>query len=249
MTAKLATTIELYRQKGARIGGYAAYFDAPPDPAELARSGRRAAYEGRLLLDRAPKAAERWLREAIELMVDAFLLSRAANRELFATAHEIGALVEDSFGCSWEPDGADHINRCGVLALHSRVALSPGGIAYSRCSICGADDFGCDHVSGESYDGQRCVRVIHRWDADEVSLTPRPRDPRCFRVWPVVSLRETRRRGVPRGARPRCRHCASCYGRGGARDQDVTPPAWDQLQADEVEAAAATIAHSDLTAD
>ena len=208
--------------EGILISGRAAYTGGVPDPRALAREARRRAHEGILMLKTEPRTAEEVLRLAIELMVDAFLLDRRGNAKLFAGAHRLGARLQERFSCRWTPteDGKHFENPCGVLALHSRIGLSPGGRTWGRCSICGAGDFQCDHVVGQTYDGERCYREIYRWDGDEISFTPRPRDPRCFRVWVLVPKSEVGSRN------PVCTHCRHCIGRDEPARDDLDPTIW-----------------------
>lgn len=231
----LAVTVEL--NEGILISGRASYHGAVPDARRLARAARRQAYEGQLQLKTAPHAAESVLRHALEMLVDAFLLNRRANAPLFADAHRLGALLQERFGCRWRTteNGKNLENPCGVLALHARVGLSPGGRTWGHCSICGADDFQCDHIPGCFYEGVHCFREIYRWDGEEISFTPRPRDPRSFRVWVLVPKAE-----VPQ-ATPVCEHCRYCVGKAGASASDMDPGLWS---ADPEELIAATISHS-----
>lgn len=217
----------LYRKRfedGTYLAGMAAYYDPPLRPELLRRRAGRLAYEGWSTVDNEPRHAERQLRQAIEALVDAFLLDRRGNADCFARAHRMGAWVEQRFGCRWRLEGDQEIqeNACGILALHSRMAFSAGGRSWGYCSVCGARDFMCDHLPGQTYGGVHCHRVIDRWEVDEVSATIRPRDARCFRVWSPLAL------GVA-GTKPlRCRHCASCVGSGGPTDQDLDPPSWPE---------------------
>src|SRR4051794_12935181 len=118
---------------GVTVSGYAAYWQEMPPPDVLARAAARASYEADLAFSTRDRAAEPKLRAAIEVNVDAFLADRRANELCFSRAHWIGALVERSFGCAWRPteDGAAFVNDCGILALHSRLGASPGGIAHT----------------------------------------------------------------------------------------------------------------------
>lgn len=187
----------------------------------LRRDAARASYLGILALTLAPHEAEGLLRHAIGRMVDAFLLDRKGNADLFGRAHALGTLVERRFSCRWtKVDKYDELeNDCAIFALHNRIGLSPGGRNWGRCTICDADDFQCNHVPGRVYDGRLCQRHIHRWDGDEISFTPRPRDPRCFRVWALVEPD-----AAP--ADRRCRHCTACPGRSGASADDLSPASW-----------------------
>jgi hypothetical protein len=146
------------------VSGIAAYRHAPPPPKVQRRIANRAAFEAHLLLRGDPTQAEPALRRAIELLVDAFLLDRAGNADCFSRAHRLGSEAEHRFGCSSRQDEhGNWVNECGVLALHSRVGQSVGGVIHTECSICGSSAFGCEHVEGEEYDGQRCMHVVHEW--------------------------------------------------------------------------------------
>jgi hypothetical protein len=197
-----------------------------PDPAALRRRGQRRATHGLVALGRAPDRAEALLRGAIEDMVDAFLLDRAHNADLFARAHQLGALVEQTFSCAWttDHDRGTVVNDCGILALHSRLGLSPGGTTWGHCSLCGARDFTCDHIPGATYDGAKCIRNVDRWDAEEVSMTQRPREPRCFRTW--VHVKESYARRVGGRTPGRCWHCRMCSGRAAPSTTDLDITGW-----------------------
>jgi hypothetical protein len=230
--------------EGIVLSGRAAYYGGVPDPRGLAREARRRAYEGRFRLETAPRDAEPVLRVALELMVDAFLLDRRGNAKLFVEAHRMGAMLQERFSCRWTPtqNGEHFENPCGVLALHSRIGLSPGGRTWGRCSICGAGDFQCDHVVGQIYDGVRCYREIYRWDGEEMSFTPRPRDPRCFRVWALIPKSEV---GTQK---PNCVHCRHCIGNAEPAPDDLDPTTWsseaDELIAETVRASRAGLSLS-----
>jgi len=226
MTEGLRLTVKL--EGGAVIGGMAAVYDPPRAPSILRRDAARLVYQAHFALPSQPATVERLLRRAIELQVDAFLLDRKGNADTFARVHRLGAFVEKTFGCRFQPadDGERVENTCGVLALHSRLWLSPGGKTWGRCSICGAGDFQCDHVPGRPYGDDLCVRTIVRWDADEVSGTIRPRDPRCFRTWALMSIQELPRE-IQRGAALlRCNHCRTCPGSTGPTADDLDPTSW-----------------------
>jgi hypothetical protein len=227
------------------ISGAALYEgEQRPDPAALRRRGQRRATHGLVVLEQAPSRAEALLRGAIEDMVDAFLLDRVQNADLFARAHQIGALIEQTFSCACVID-RDHgtlVNDCGILALHSRLGLSPGGTTWGHCSLCGAKDFMCDHIPGSVYEGEKCVRNIDRWDAEEVSMTQRPREPRCFRTWAHTKDSYARRVG---GNTPgRCWHCRMCRGRGGPTTDDLDPAQWSDDGWSMLEAAIAVAQHA-----
>jgi hypothetical protein len=210
------------------ISGYVAYFEPLRPPHELRAEAEELIEQAAAA---APRLAESLQRSALERLVDAFLIDRRGHAECFSAAHVLGRDIVQRFGCplTFDAERQAWILRCGVLALHSRLGLSPGGPTIGECSICGAGDFECDHVNGELYDGERCYRLITRFDLKEISLTPRPHDPRCYRLDTVVSTREVERRhGGPlaAGESPVCEHCATCPGAEGPADDDLNPGAW-----------------------
>jgi hypothetical protein len=122
----------------------------------------------------------------------------------------------------------DWENPCPVLALHlsGRVGLSWAGVSHGRCSICDAEDFCCDHVTGRFYEGQLGYRIVYQADLEEISLTPRPDDPSCFRVhFPKTKAEVEAYRGRPLRPResPMCGHCRKCSGREGPAEDDLDP--------------------------
>jgi hypothetical protein len=216
------------------IAGYAAYFNPLPSPKLLTARGMAMALRAEVALAADDPDAERQARSAIEVLVDAFLTDRRGNRACFTLAHRLGRAVNQRYGCQWkyDTDSESYTNACGVLALHSRIAASPGGPAFSTCSICSASDFQCDHVPGRIYQGQRCFREITEWPIEEISLVRIPRDPRCYRMHTPVSKQEAERvKGGPLGAnvRPICEHCHGCYGIRGPTEEDLDPSTWPVL--------------------
>lgn len=102
----------------------------------------------------------------------------------------------------------------------------------TACSICGAGPFECEHVEGEVYDGQRCLHVVQNFDLAEVSLTPWPRDPRCYWVSRPRTTRQVEQelgRRLAPGEVPHCRHCASCSGCAGPTEDDLDPSHFAEL--------------------
>jgi hypothetical protein len=217
-----------------RIAGYAAYTSPVPIPAETRTRGIVMASTARAAIRRGEADAESQARAALEVLVDAFLVDRRGNRDCFLRAHALGRRISLRFGCRWryDPDSDAYSNSCGVLALHSRFGLSPGGPTVGACSICGARDFECDHVPGRRYDGRYCQRIIMEWDVREVSLVPIPRDPRCFRVHFPISRAEVEKfKGGPLrpGECPVCDHCLVCDGIRGPSEEDLDPSTWPPL--------------------
>jgi len=213
------------------VVGRAAYYDPPPHPKLARRQAARLDLKAHLALQAKAGDPEPIARDAIEHHVDAFLLDRRGNADSFALAHRLGREVEQRFGCNMKFDegGRYWSVECGVLALHKRLGLSPGGPTLGKCSICEAGDFECDHIPGEVYNGKHCFRIIIEWDVREVSFVPFPKDPRCYRVFPAHSVEEVERvrgRALRPGERPTCTHCRDCYGHEGALADDVDQSTW-----------------------
>lgn len=58
--------------------------------------------------------------------------------------------------------------------------LSTGSIIReTKCSICKYDYDECDHIKGEMYNGKLCLREIHGFELEEVSIVERSADKRC----------------------------------------------------------------------
>lgn len=214
--------------EGVVVSGYVAYYEPLRPAAGYVREGARLEANG--LTAPNCREKERLLRAAAEQYVNAFLVDRVGHRAAFSEAHRLGRQILGEFGCPYmlREDEQSWVLKCGVRALHSRLGLSPGGPTVGQCSICGAADFECDHLNGEIYGGQRCFRLITRWDVREVSLVTRPYDPRCYRLDDVVSARAAERaRGRPLlpNEAPACDHCATC--RGIPTEDDLSPEKWE----------------------
>jgi hypothetical protein len=220
--------------RGLQIVGHAAYFSPPPAPAIARKAGIEAARAARAAGRNGDADAEQHARRALELLVDAFLVDRVGNSDCFARAHALGLWINRRFGCqeSYDSEDESFVNKCGVLALHSRIALSPGGTTTGICSICGAADFECDHVSGRIYDGERCYRTIVEWNLAEISLVRVPYDPRCYRIAvprTKAEVEATLGKKLAPGELPGCHHCAICEGRYGPNEDDLDPSHWEDL--------------------
>lgn len=180
------------------------------------------------------RRAETLLRDALERLVFAFLRDRAGNAGLFVLVHRIGALVEEEFGCPYTYDEKQggYFHNCPITKLHNRVDVSVGGTSRSRCSICGAEEFDCDHVPGRQYDGEYCVREIYDFKLDEVSLTQNPNFPETFGFQVMTTPAEIRAvLGRDPGPHERvlAHHCRDCYGRYEVRPDDLDITLWEPV--------------------
>jgi hypothetical protein len=200
-------------------------------PCRLRERGLRRARGGGILARWAPgrrEEAERELRAALCDLVDAFLLERRGQVELFALAHRIGRDLALEFGCPFEylAEEQRYEIRCPVLALHQRVAFSVAWTKITKCSICGAGAFGCDHIDGQRYDGELCTMVVERIvGPGHVALTTNPDFLHTWHQPQRVVAGELLKRGkIARlGAELRCEHCLGCPGIAGAGPGDLDP--------------------------
>lgn len=122
------------------------------------------------------RKAEESLRSAIDHLVEAFLEARHENQGLFTLAHRIGRIVEVEFGCALEYNEKEdtYNHRCPIRGLHSSMGMSIAWFQPTRCSICAAPDFECDHIPGDRYQGVECRRISDGPVIDHVALTANP---------------------------------------------------------------------------
>lgn len=140
-----------------------------------------------------------------------WLEGTAEFEEAHAVLDEEGRFTRETFGCALEQEEDGYWVTCPVALAHNRVGMSIGAIVReARCSICLQDPHDCEHIIGEQYDGDRCVRMIIKADLLEVSFVTRPADPdaRIHRL--SVSTKELRARLGPNwqpGMRVSCDRC------------------------------------------
>lgn len=234
--ARSAVKEPVGEEDGMRFEGRAVFFEPPKPPDSLVAEGGSLVAQGNSALEAGENSdAERAFRAAIERFVDAFLLDRHGYAGAFTEAHRLGRFVSERFGCAMQStDGKWWRTSCGVLALHQRLGTSIAGSTKGRCSICFAEDFGCDHVPGRTYEGTRCIRVVYEAGLDEISLVPFPDDPRCYRVEVLRSLAEIETSAgelMPPGASPVCVHCQVCPGaEHGPSAEDVDQTLWETIE-------------------
>jgi hypothetical protein len=140
--------------------------------AEALKAFRVAIFEARHETARAKTA----LLNAQRLLVEAFLEDRKQNARFFVWAHRIGVIREGRQECRWTYD-SEHDNfslECPMQGIHSRVGVSVALISRHTCSICGAGDFGCEHIQGEVYGGLACEWEQTDIWIDHVAITQNP---------------------------------------------------------------------------
>ncbi len=141
----------------------------------------------------------------------------------FETAHQrldgAGGLQRRHFpkNCRLTFKDDAYFQECPVALAHNRVGLSVGAvIRESECSICHRDPDDCPHISGRVYDGDVCVRIIKRFDVDEVSFVGRPNmpDARIQSMWvEMAELREALGDSFRDGMDVFCDRCLKpCHG-------------------------------------
>jgi hypothetical protein len=197
---------------------------------EALRAFRIALTEARLDTPRAKSA----LLKAQTLLVEAFLEDRKANTRFFVWAHRIGAIREERRECAWSHDRERDIFtlECPMQAIHSRVGVSVALMSRHRCSICGADDFGCDHVEGEVYDGVTCEWEQTDIWLDHLALTQSPDFTYTFHNSIPRSredIEEELGEQWEEGKVLFSTHCLECYGRYLARPDDIDMSLWEPL--------------------
>jgi hypothetical protein len=208
------------------------YYEPLLPAAVLARQARRLRMRAQLAERLGDVDAHPIYRAAIERFVDAFLVDRPGEVDCFTEAHLLGRYLEERFGCPMQlsDDGDYWTVECGVPALHSRFGSSYGGANLGRCSLCGADDFQCDHVPGRFYDGRRCYREVYEVNLDEVSVVQSPEDSRTYRLQiatPMSAVLEARGRPLLPSEVPMCTHCTECPGADrGPTEEDIDPSLW-----------------------
>jgi hypothetical protein len=128
-----------------------------------------------------PGELERRAREGLALLRSA--VDWLEDTEHFDNAHRAidhaGREVRSRFGCHLTFERAKGYSQtCPVALAHSRVGMSAGFIVEeAECSICELDPEDCDHITGQRYGDEVCVRVITKASLLEVSLVSRPNQP------------------------------------------------------------------------
>lgn len=204
-------------------------------PAFLRRRGLRTALAAEIALRNRDERGAGLAREAISDLVEAFLHDRAGNADLFRRAHGVGALLSSTAGCFWTPGRETYTLRCPIYALHQTWATSLAMTVTTRCSICGAGELGCDHVPGETYDGDECRSVAESIGPfGHVALTANPdftytwyRDQEVLTA-DIVADGTIGAAGDP----ATCSHCQECPGLSGPSAGDLDPGRrWEEMVA------------------
>ena len=202
----------------------------------LRKRGLRAAQQTQMGIRVGARDAEQVGRAALAQIVDAFLLDRASQPSLFAIAHRLGKQIMAAHGCPFEyDDEAQRYRReCPVLTLHAVFGTSIAWMWEVCCSVCGAEQFACDHVPGESYDGELCgYRSLRLLAIDHIAFTA---DPDFIHTWITntqFTADELLRAELidAAGQTVYCTHCADCEGQPTADDLDPVSR-WQRLVAE-----------------
>lgn len=157
----------------------------------FAATGSERLSKGRRLFARAVQIVETGgsIAEATGAINDAVRTLRSSmnwleDTDQFEVAHQLldqaGAFRRTHFPeqCQLTIRTQGYAQTCPVALAHNRVGLSPALIVRSaECSICRLDPEDCAHVTGRTYGGEICHRIITRADLIEVSLVGRPAQP------------------------------------------------------------------------
>jgi hypothetical protein len=188
---------------------------------DLLRQGRRSFNHAKYLLDVASSKAEaeakarssaKTLRSAMDWLEDT-----AHFEEAHRVLDQAGRFIWQNFGCRLAFQDGTYRQDCPVALAHNRIGMSIGAIVKKvSCSICRRDPHDCSHITGRSYDGNRCVRIIEEAELLEVSLVDRPSmpDARIMSITiPDSDLREQFGPNFQPGVPLSCNRCLSdCEG-------------------------------------
>lgn len=124
--------------------------------------------------------AEALARESLRALRSAmdWLEDEPGFDEAHSRLDEAGTWVRSTYGCHLTFEDGTYYQDCPVAHAHVRMGLSPGMIVHRvECSICGENAEDCEHIRGQTYDGQVCARRMKDLEVLEVSLVGRPADP------------------------------------------------------------------------
>jgi hypothetical protein len=195
-------------------------------PALLRRRGLRTALAAEIALRNYDERGAGLAREAIADLVEAFLHDRTANADLFRRAHRVGALLSSTAECFWKPGRETYTLRCPIYALHQTWATSLAMTVTTRCSICGAGELGCDHLPGETYNGDECRSIAESiGPLGHVALTANPDFTYTWYRDQEVSTAKIVANGTigVAGDPATCSHCQECPGLNGPSAGDLDP--------------------------
>ncbi len=202
-------------------------------PAFLRRRGLRAALAAEIALRKGDERGAELARGAIADLVEAFLHDRTGNADLFARAHRVGALLSATAKCFWTPGPEKYTLRCPIYALHQPWATSIAMTVTTRCSICGAGELECDHLPGQTYDGEECQSVAESiGPLGHVALTANPDFTYTWYRDQEVATAEILADGTiaRAGAPATCSHCQECPGLNGPSAGDLDPVGrWERM--------------------
>ena len=203
--------------------------DGEPLTAERLRArGLKGERDGQIERRYGEGDAESALRSALADLVDAFLIDRRGQSDLFARAHRLGSEINLAYGCKHEYDAqkGGYEIRCPIFALHRPVAHSVAWTLITRCSLCGAGAFGCDHVVGREYDGAVCsTEIVEITGLGHLAFTANPdflytwHQPQYFDAAELLANGQIQ----SAGEELRCMHCERCSGALGPSEGDLDP--------------------------
>jgi hypothetical protein len=188
---------------------------------DLLRQGRRSFNHARYLLDVASSKAEAEAKARSSAKTLRSAMDWLEDTEHFEEAHraldQTGRFIRQNFGCRLAFQDGTYRQNCPVALAHNRIGMSIGAIVKKvSCSICRRDPHDCSHITGRSYDGNRCVRIIEEAELLEVSFVDRPSMPDARIMSITISDSELREQFGPKfqpGIPLSCDRClADCGG-------------------------------------
>jgi hypothetical protein len=187
---------------------------------DLLRQSRRSFNHAKYLLDVASSKAEaetkarssaKTLRSAMDWLEDT-----AHFEEAHRVLDQAGRFIRQNFGCRLAFQDGTYRQDCPVALAHNRIGMSIGAIVNKvSCSICRRDPHKCSHITGRSYNGNRCIRIIEEAELLEVSLVDRPSMPDARIMSITITDSELREQFGPNfqpGVPLSCNRCLSDCG-------------------------------------
>lgn len=212
--------------------------DGEPLTAERLRSrGLRREREGQLKRRYGEGDTESLLRSALADLVDAFLIDRRGQKDLFARAHRLGSEINFAYHCEFSYDAQEgsYEIQCPIFALHRPVAHSVAWTLITKCTICGAAAFGCEHLAGHEYDGEVCeMAIVEITGLGHIAFIANPdflytwHQPQHYEAAKLLASGQIQ----SVGEKLHCTHCERCPGALGPSEGDLDPVSrWREIVA------------------
>lgn len=99
------------------------------------------------------KEARGHIDKALRAISEAFWRAEGTDHEeaQHELLHEIAQWKHDNLGCHLIKSDDGYVNRCSIAITHKRLGFSMGFTGDSICTLCGLDEFECEHSGGRTY--------------------------------------------------------------------------------------------------